>query len=126
MKAQLLFAVIFFLTSSCQSDADQKAQDVTVSEPTPLAFDRTKWLEKEGDRYLYRMEMLHDVVYNDTIRNLTKTELTALLGAPDRDIDGHLYYDIERKGIGSWTMHLTSMVVKIKNDSLIEWIKIHE
>ena len=70
--------------------------------------------------------MLHDVLYNDTIRNLTKAALTDLLGTPDREKEGHLYYDIERKGIGSWTSHLTSMVVKIKNDSLIEWIKIHE
>lgn len=126
MKSIHLFAVLIVFTMSCRHDAEKKEKDEPVAEFTHMVFDQAKWREKDGDRYLHRAEMLHDVVYNDTIRNLTKAALTDLLGTPDREKEGHLYYDIERKGIGSWTSHLTSMVVKIKNDSLIEWIKIHE
>ena len=70
--------------------------------------------------------MLNDVLYNDTIRTLTKNKILALLGEPDRTNNNHLYYLISRSGIGEFTLHTKTMVVKIKEDDSIEWIKVHE
>ncbi len=91
-----------------------------------MVFDKTKWGQKEGDKYIFRNQMLKDVVYNDTIRTLHKKELIDLLGEPDRINNNHLYYEISRTGIGSWSINEKTMVVKIKADNTtIDWIKIH-
>ena len=89
-------------------------------------FDREKWQLKEGRNYPYRFHMIKDVVYNDTIRSLTREELLKLLGDPDREEKNHLYYMISQERIGSWPLHTRSMVVKLKENDSIEWIKIHE
>lgn len=91
-----------------------------------MVFDQSKWRMKEGDNYLYRAQMLKDVVYNDTIRSLNQIELTNLLGEPDRTNENHLYYTISRRGLGAFTLNEKTMVVKINVDNSIEWIKIHE
>ena len=89
-------------------------------------FDKTKWSTKEGRSYPYRDQMLHDIVYNDTIRSLNKSEILELLGEPDRSADCHLYYTISQKRLGAWPVHTKSMVIKLSEDNAIEWIKIHE
>lgn len=91
-----------------------------------MVFDKVKWGMKDGDTYEYRGLMLKDVVYNDTIRDLNESELIDLLGQPDRINENHLYYNISRKGLGAFTLNQKTMVVKIKVDSTIAWIKIHE
>jgi hypothetical protein len=90
-----------------------------------IPFNREKWNMKEDLDYPYRAQMLNDVLYNDTIRSLNKEEILELLGEPDRKSEGHLYYKISQRRIGSWTLHQKSIVIKFENDSTIEWIKTH-
>ena len=98
-----------------------------VQEPEKeTSFDRSKWLIKEGYEYPYRPEMLKDIVYNDTVRSLSRTELHELLGAPDRSQENHLYYRIDQTRFLGWPMHTQTMVVKINEKDSIDWIKIHE
>ena len=68
--------------------------------------------------------MLRDVVYNDTIRRLNREQLLSLLGDPDRENEGHLYYTISEKKLGFLTLSLTSMVVRLRPDGSVEWIRI--
>ena len=91
-----------------------------------MVFDHVKWNMKDGDTYIFRAQMLKDVVYNDTIRDLNESELIDLLGQPDRINENHLYYNISRKGLGAFTLNQKTMVVKINGDRSIAWIKIHE
>lgn len=91
-----------------------------------MKFDKTKWGLKEGQDYIYRNQMLDDIVYNDTIRLLNKDEIINLLGNPDRTNEVYLYYLITQKRLGSWPLHTKTMVVKLSDDNSIDWIKIHE
>ena len=93
-----------------------------------IAFDQTKWLTKEGKDYPYRYQMLNDVVYNDTIRELNKVEILNLLGEPSyyRDDENYLHYMINQKRLFSWPLHTRVMIVKFKDEATIDWIKIHE
>lgn len=95
-------------------------------EQAPVEFDKSKWKTKENEVYPFRDQLVNQVLYNDTIRTLKKEELIEILGKPDRINDGHLYYLISKKQLGLWTLHAKTLVIKMKDDDSIEWIKIHE
>jgi hypothetical protein len=116
MKIRFLIIPLLLTLSACGSEQ-------TDAEST---FDKTKWSTREGRSYPYRDQMLNDIVYNDTIRSLNKSQVLELLGEPDRSTEGHLYYTVSRKHLGAWTIHSKSMVIKLSPDNAIEWIKIHE
>lgn len=120
----LLPALLLFLFS-CNDAGEQQKGEQSAKPGTDISFDREKWASKEDGEYPYRGQMVKDVVYNDTIRTLSATELIELLGAPDRTNDGHLYYHISRTGLGPVTLNAKTMVVKLTDDQTIEWIKIH-
>lgn len=90
-----------------------------------MVFDKSRWNVSEGLDYPFRDRMVNDVVYNDTIRDLSKNEILDLLGEPDRINENYLYYLVDQKRIGNWPLHTKTMVIKLTGDS-IEWIKIHQ
>ena len=108
--------LILFLILSCLACTNENQQP----------FDKEKWTTKEGKEYLYRNQMVQDLVYNDTIRTLNKTQLLELLGEPSYIRAEYLYYRITETRLGSWTIHTKTIVIKLKEDTAIEWIKIHE
>lgn len=91
-----------------------------------VTFDQEKWLIKEGKDYPHREQMVNDVLYNDTIRSLNKAQLLGLLGAPDRNNEGHLYYLIKQPRLLGWPLHTTTLVVKMEDENKVEWIKLHK
>ena len=116
MKSKFLIPLIIICSISCSSDKED------------IVFDKTKWNTKEGKDYPYRSQMLNDIVYNDTIRELNKKEILNLLGEPsyERDDEDYLHYMINQKRLFSWPLHTRVMVVKFKDEETIDWIKIHE
>lgn len=98
----------------------------TTKKEENVAFNKKKWHHKHKNEYVHRRGMLHDIVYNDTIRNLSKYEITKLLGKPDKNSNNHYYYMIDKKKLSAWTLHSTNMVIKFSENDSIEWIKIHE
>ncbi len=125
MKICFKAILLLSLFLACKSE-EEKPIEVDQKGELEMVFDQNKWRVKKGDTYPFRDRMLKDVVYNDTIRSLNQLELTDLLGPPDRINENHLYYTIARKGLGAFTLNEKTMVVKIKEDNSIEWIKIHE
>ncbi|PKA82050.1 hypothetical protein ATE92_0175 [Ulvibacter sp. MAR_2010_11] len=107
---------------ACKNDA--KENNNLLEEG--MVFDHTKWQAKEGDNYIYRDKMLNDVVYNDTVRSLNKEEILVLLGEPDRINENVLYYTIDKKQLGFWTLHTRTMVIQFSDSNTVDWIKIHE
>ena len=99
----------------------------TKEDSSKIGFDKVKWQTKEGMHYPYRDQMLHDVLYNDTIRNRNKTEILALLGEPSyyRNDENFLHYTITETRLGWWTLHTKTMVIKFSANT-IDWIKVHE
>jgi arylsulfatase A-like enzyme len=106
-------------------DLEQMLHDYRHSK-TVFQFDTSRWRIQVGKDYPFRDQMLHDLVYNDTVRMLNEQEIIDLLGMPDRRTDDHFYYTVTQKRIGSWPLHTKSMVIKFSNNRTIDWIKIHE
>lgn len=126
MRIKPLLIPFLLCCFACNSESEQKSGIENRGVETEFAFDKTKWSAKEGKDYLYRKQMLNDVLYNDTLRVLNKDEIIEMLGEPDRSNDGYLYYMIAQKRLGFWPLHTKTMVIKLADDSLIDWIKIHE
>ena len=123
MKNSMLyqFFLVFFTASflwGCTSDP--KIPDGQIP------FDREQWAMKTGPGYLYRDQMVDAVLYSDTLRSLKREELLLRLGKPDREQEGHLYYTVAENRLGFWTLNQKSIVIKLKADESVEWIKLHE
>lgn len=118
---KLIFVLLLFI--SCISETKTSSTGEVLS--SEISFDKLKWDTKEGYKYPFRDQMLNDIVYNDTIRSLNKKEILKKLGPPDRINEGHLYYLIDQKRIGPWPLHTKTMVIKLRDDDKIAWIKIH-
>jgi len=126
MKVILLILLIPVLFVACNSESNVKQETDKQKKHSERVFDKTKWRVKEDGDYLYRNQMLTDIVYNDTIRNLNKVEILELLGKPDRVNENYFYYLVKENRLWFWTLHTKTMVIKFTNDSAIEWIRIHE
>lgn len=126
MQIRFLIILLLLCCLACNTEREEKSDLVDHETEAEILFDKTKWRAKEGLDYLYRDQMLYDIVYNDTVRALNKDEILELLGEPDRSNDGYLYYMIAQKRIGFWPLHTKTLVIKLSEDSTIDWIKIHE
>jgi len=126
MRIGFYFGLLLLCCIACNREKEAKSDLVERGIETEIQFDKSKWKSKEGLDYPYRGQMLNDLVYNDTVRSLSKVEILDLLGEPDRRNDGYLYYMIAQKRLGSWPLHTKSLVINFSNDSTIVWIKIHE
>ena len=111
---------------ACNREKSEKTDSLDQKVTTEISFDKTKWRVKEGSNYPYRDQMLHDIVYNDTVRTLNKQKILELLGEPDKINEGYLYYRITQTRLGTWPLHTKTMVIKLSDDNSIEWIKIHK
>lgn len=114
------------LCFTCKTDKKDAVETLQKNKITDTVFNKDQWQTKDGKDYPFRENMVRDVIYNDTIRTLTKDQLLNLLGEPDYIRDQHLYYRIEESRLGNWTFKTKTMVVKIEADTSIVWIKMHE
>lgn len=124
MKLGLQIVLPFLLILSC--DSSEEASGSNASELEKIAFETKKWKEKKLDKYPYRSLMYKEILYSDSVRELSKADVLKMLGDPDREENNHLYYRIERNQIGSWTLNQKSLVLKFRNDDSVEWIKLYE
>ena len=93
---------------------------------SPLTKSNGKRKTREGASYACRDQMVDAVLYSDTLRSLKRAELLLRLGKPDREQEGHLYYTVAENRLGFWTLNQKSIVIKLKADDSVEWIKLHE
>ena len=126
MRIRFHLALMLLCCISCKNQKEAKSELVDQGIKAEIQFDKSKWGTREGKDYPFRNQMLDDLVYNDTVRSLSKAEILDLLGEPDRRNDGYLYYMVDQKRIGSWPLRTKSLVIKLSDDSTIDWIKIHE
>ena len=132
MKKLIFYTFILLLCLSCREDGDYKTEvPSVVSENTSAAendsvFSPEKWKIKDGSDHPYRSAMLKDLVNDKDFRSLKRKEVLAVLGEPTKIDTNYLFYRIDQKRLGLWPIHTKTMVVKFTEDSLIEWIKIHE
>lgn len=128
LQLRILMIFLFLSCLSCNCDVEEKSDPADRGSEVEITFDKTKWSIKEGKDYPFRDQMLNDIVYNDTVRELNKDEILELLGEPSyyRENENFLYYTITEKRLGFWTLHSKTLVIKLSEDYTIDWIKIHE
>jgi hypothetical protein len=128
MKLKIIYTLLIISFISCNNYSENYSEYKKDKVKNEIKFDQQKWKIKEGKDYPYRDQMVNDIVYNDTIRTLSRNEVLDLLGQPSyyREDTNYLYYTIRQKRLFSWPLHTKTMVVKMKDQNTIEWIKIHE
>ena len=128
MKTGVISVLLIVCCLACKNDRNDYTEDMKMKPDSEMVFDRAKWNTMDGKNYPYRDKMLNDIVYNDTVRELKKAEILYLFGEPsyNRNDENFLYYRITQKSLGPWTLHTKTMVIKLSEEGIIEWIKIHK
>lgn len=126
MKSKIFLVLLFIGFTACQSERPKYKVDMKIKPAPEMLFDRSKWMEKDGRDYLYRDHMLNDILYNDSLRKVSKDHVFYLLGAPDKNKENHLYYRITEKRLGFWTLHAQYLVIRITDNDTVDWIKVYE
>ena len=123
MNIRIVLLILLLIFSACRTNSGGSEIEKQDYE---MAFDKVKWKVKDGADYPHRDKMLNDLVSNDTVRSLSKSEIMDLLGEPDRTNENYLYYMVKQRRIRSWPLHTKTMVVKLSEHETIEWIKVHD
>ena len=120
--------LLFVCCLGCDSDKAAKPDTEPPGPEVEIPFDKKLWEHQDGLDYPYRVQMYKDILYNDTVRSLNKSEILELLGEPsyDRDDKGFLYYTISKQRAAFWTVRTKTLVIKLAEDNTVEWIKLHE
>ncbi|HEU5053349.1 MAG TPA: hypothetical protein VFT78_09560 [Hanamia sp.] len=92
----------------------------------PQKFDKEQWALKKENVHPYRNSMLKDLMNSYDLHGVNKDSVFNLLGSPDRSDNGYLFYGINCQQIGLFTLHTKTLVIKLKPDSTVEWLKIHQ
>jgi hypothetical protein len=126
MQMKICTLILFLCCSACTNTKDENSDKPNIVAKTEIAFDKMKWRAKEEGDYLYREQMLADLMNNQPVRQLKGDQLFDLLGDPDRIDSLHLFYRIAQKRIGFFPLHTKTLVIQLSQDSTVNWIKIHE
>ncbi|MGV3697874.1 hypothetical protein [Flavobacterium sp.] len=124
MKKIILIPFILLFWVACKNTQDD-AHEENPGMQEAIAFDASKWKIKKDSDYLYRKGMIDDLVRSNALKKLDKAGILVLLGEPERIENNHLFYQIDQDRIGSWPVRTKTLVIKMENDSVVEWVKIH-
>ena len=117
--------VLLVLNLGCNmSDQPKKAEQIENNKRLDQ-FDAELWKIQDGMDYPNRDRMIDDLITQEMLKPLKKSEIIALLGIPDRLDSNYLFYTIDQKRIGLWPLHTKTLVIEAR-DSLANRIMIHE
>ena len=125
MAFRLIIILITVFAISCKKKDQKQKTPVVVTVDSVMDFDKRKWRAAHGTDYPYRDAMLKNLMDSGILKNQPKDSIIRLLGNPDRSDKGHLFYKIEQQQMGILTLRVKTMVIKLSNDSIVEWVKIH-
>jgi len=118
--------ILFLCCLSCEPKRDEQPAIEDPPIETNSKFDKNRWLVKKGEDYLYRNEMVDDLMRQPELKKYSKDEMTDLLGQPDRVDSLYLFYRIAQERLGPWPLHTKTLVIKLSGDSTLNKIMIHE
>jgi len=121
MKMKMLLVLVLLGCCSCK-----KNDDATAEQSTATTFNSTQWKTKEDQDYPYREAMLNDLINSNPLKGLTKEAVLQLLGTPDRVDSSYLFYTITQERLQFFPLHTKTLVVKLSDQGIVEWRKIHE
>jgi hypothetical protein len=121
------FYILLVVTlSSCNQAKEEKPGNEQTPEVRDIKFDETKWRVKKDQDYPHRDEMLDDLIESGKLKGLKSDEVLDLLGQPDRTDTSYLFYQVAQKRMGFMVLHTKTLVVKLDEDSTVQWVKIHQ
>jgi hypothetical protein len=126
MRFTIFMLFLFISSPSCNEENEAKVEEKIVDIATEISFDKEQWSTKKGQTFPSREKMLNNVIYNDSLRSLKRTELLEQLGEPLRTNNEYVYYLIEKNKALFMTLRTRTLVIKFKEDDTVEWMKIHE
>ncbi len=115
-KSILLFLVIFSVSCSSNKQEAEKAAG---------KFDKQQWAEQYDSEFIYRQDMIDDLVTHYLLHGMKQDSVLRLLGEPDRTDNGHLFYKISQKKLGFFPLSTKTLVIKFRQDQTLEWRKVH-
>jgi hypothetical protein len=95
-------------------------------EMAPKKFDPALWTVGTEGAHPHRESMLNDLIASRRLKGKPADTVVALLGAPTRVDNGHLFYRVREERIGSFITNTKTLVIKLTPDSTVEWTKIHQ
>ena len=107
----IFLLLTFFIFTSCQINSQIK-------------FDKEKWLLKENNKYIYREEMLEDLVTNIQLKGLTRKQLIDLLGSSENmwETDKNLFYPILQNY--DEPPHIITLAIVINEKDLVDYFEV--
>ncbi len=126
MVRGLVLILMTIIVFACKKTEEAAAVPHKSANTNSEAFDSAKWQRKVNMDYEFREDMYKGLIKSDTLKKLRKPGIIAMLGEPDRIDNNHLFYTISRKRLEFVTLHTRTMVIKLKPDESVEWVKIHE
>ena len=126
MQLKNLLILLFLCCLACNTEGEEKSKSVDRGSGAEITFDKIKWATKDDIHYPYRDKMLTDLMTNYELHGVKKDSLVNLLGSPDRIDSSYLFYRIAQESLGFFPLHMTTLVIKLREDSTVQWLKIHE
>ena len=111
---------------ACKQDASPAKEASNLEIAADSSFDQARWRIREGRDYPYRGLMARQLLYSDSLRQRNKADILRLLGDPDRENEGYLYYQVTENRVGPVTLSASFLVFKFTAADSVEWIKLHE
>lgn len=115
----ILILMILLVACKCNTSS-------TPQEPQVMRFDKIKWQQKDDQGYIYRYQMINDLIKNQTLEGLKKEDAISLLGNPDKIDQNVLTYELlEQKAYG-FQLTKKMMVLYIEKDSTVGKVTLFE
>ena len=116
----MAFAAILLVVCACNNTGKHPASNLPDQK-----FNAAKWRVKEGEDYPFREKMLKNLVDSVPLKGIKYAQLIQLLGPPDRVDSSYLFYRVFQKRIDLFPISTKTLVIKLTQDSPVEWRKIH-
>lgn len=126
MKIYLGLFVLVLTCLACQNTEKTNPIEWQKETRKVMSFDKEKWAVKSDAAYAYRAMMFQDLIDSKRLKQLKKAAVLELLGTPDRTDSLYLFYTILQKRALFFPLQTKSMVIKLKENDSVEWVKIHE
>ncbi|MPT36411.1 hypothetical protein [Flavobacterium sp. WV_118_3] len=126
MKIYIGLFVLVLTCLACQNTEKTNPIERQKETRKVMSFDKEKWAVKSDAAYAYRAMMLQDLIDSKRLKQLKKAAVLELLGTPDRTDSLYLFYTILQKRALFFPLQTKSMVIKLKENDSVEWVKIHE
>jgi len=126
MKNYAFLLLVFVSLLACKDKNQNESSSGENEIKQNVPFDENKWKIKEGDDYPFRESMVKDILKDMELRKLNKDQFIEKFGEANKVNENHYYYLVAQKRLNIWPLHTTTLVVKLNDENMVEWIKLHK